>query len=174
MDKGQADAKASCRCGRVSVPVTGRPILHTICYCDSCRTAGLGFAQAPGAPAVVDDDGGTDLLLYRKDRIGRFSGGDLLREHRLTPTSPTRRVVATCCDTPMFLDFTKGHWLSFYTGRLSGETPPLDMRVMTADRPGGAPLPDDVPNLATHSARFMVRLLVAWVAMGFRRPKVVW
>jgi hypothetical protein len=74
----------------------------------------------------------------------------------------------------MFLDFTKGHWLSFYTGRLSGKIPPLDMRVMTADRPGAAALPDDVPNLATHSARFMVRLLAAWVAMGFRRPKVVW
>jgi hypothetical protein len=174
MSEDQVGATASCRCGRVSAPVAGTPILHATCYCDSCRTAGLAFAQAPGAPPVVDDDGGTDLLLYRKDRIGRFTGGDLLREHRLTPTSPTRRVIATCCDTPMFLDFTKGHWLSFYASRLSGKIPPLDMRVMTADRPDGAPLPDDVPNLATHSARFMIRLLAAWVAMGFRRPKVAW
>ena len=174
MDEDETGATASCRCGRVSVPVTGRPILHATCYCESCRTAGLAFAEAPGAPAVVDGDGGTDLLLYRKDRIGRFSGGELLREHRLTPDSPTRRVVARCCNAPMFLDFTKGHWLSFYGGRVSGKIPPLDMRVMTADRPDGPALPDDVPNLAAHSARFMVRLLAAWVAMGFRRPKVLW
>jgi len=36
----------------------GKPILHAICYCTSCRTAGLAFAQAPGAPSVVDGDGG--------------------------------------------------------------------------------------------------------------------
>lgn len=152
--------------------VLGKPILHAICYCESCRTAGLAFAQEPSAPSVVGSDGGTDFLLYRKDRVGRFTGGDLLREHRLRPASPTRRIVATCCNTPMFLEFTKGHWLSFYTGRLSGKIPPLEMRVMTKDRPGNSALPDDVPTYATQSAGFMMKLLAAWAAMGFRRPKI--
>jgi hypothetical protein len=145
-----------------------------MCYCTSCRTAGLAFAQKPGAPSVVDSDGGTDLVLYRKDRVGRFTGGELLHEHRLTPSSPTRRLVATCCNTPMFLEFTKGHWLSIYAGRLSGKLPPLDMRVMTADRVDETPLLDDVPNYPARSGRVLIKLLAAWASMGFRTPKVAW
>ena len=174
MGEAQASEKCACRCGRVEATVAGKPILHAMCYCTSCRTAGLAFAQEPGAPSVVGSDGGTDFVLYRKDRAGRFTGGELLREHRLTPTSPTRRVVATCCNTPMFLEFTKGHWLSVYAGRLSGEIPPLEMRVMTSDRLDKNALPDDVPNYATQSARVVMKLLAAWAAMGFRTPKVAW
>ncbi len=164
---------ASCRCGQVAFAVDGRPIAHTACYCASCRTAGRAFEQAPGATPVVADDGGTDLVLYRKDRVVLVGGADLLTEHRLKPDSPTRRMLATCCNTPMFLDFTKGHWLSLYRGRLPGNVPPLEMRVMTADRPAGVTLPDDVPNHAGHSGKFMWKLVSAWAAMGFRRPKVV-
>jgi len=113
-------------------------------------------------------------VLYRKDRGGRFTGGELLREHRLTPNSPTRRLVATCCNTPMFLEFTKGHWLSLYAGRLSGTLPSLDARIMTVDRLDQTALPDDAPNYPTHGPRLMLKLLTAWAAMGFRRPKVAW
>ena len=35
-----------------------------------------------------------------------------IEARRLKPESPTRRMVAGYCDTPMFLDFTKGHWLT--------------------------------------------------------------
>jgi hypothetical protein len=174
MSAARESVKCSCQCGRVTTTVTGMPILHAMCYCTSCRTAGLAFAQEPGAPSVVDSDGGTDLVLYRKDRVGRFTGGELLHEHRLTPSSSTRRLVATCCNTPMFLEFTKGHWLSIYAGRLSGNIPPLDMRVMTVDRLDKTALSDDAPKYPTQSARFMMKLLAAWAAMGFRRPKVAW
>ena len=44
-------------------------------------------------------------------------GAEYLEEWRLKPNSPTRRVVATCCNSAMFLDFTKGHWLSMYRNR---------------------------------------------------------
>jgi hypothetical protein len=174
MGEERAGGECACRCGRVSATLTGPPILRAVCYCTSCRTAGLAFAQAAGAPAVVGDDGGSDLVLYRKDRVGRFTGGALLREHRLTPTSPTRRMVASCCGSPLFLEFTPGHWLSLYAGGLSGDPPPLDMRVMTADRTDQAALPGDVPAYAGRPARFMVRLLAAWAAMGFRTPKAAW
>ncbi len=60
-------------------------------------------------------------------------------------------MIATCCDTPMLLDFTKGHWLSFYRGCLTGPVRPLDMLVMTKDKPEGVTPPDDAPNYATHS-----------------------
>ncbi len=174
MSEARVSVKCACQCGRVATTITGKPILHAICYCTSCRTAGLAFAQAPNAPSVVGADGGTDLVLYRKDRVGRFTGGELLREHRLTPTSPTRRVVATCCNTPMFLEFTKGHWLSLYAGRLSGTLPLLDMRIMTADRLDNTALPDDAPSYPSRSAGFMVKLLAAWAGMKFRAPKVAW
>ncbi|MGY4397199.1 hypothetical protein ACVWZA_002390 [Sphingomonas sp. UYAg733] len=166
--------KAACRCGHVAFDIAGPPILHTKCYCDSCRTAGQTFAEAAGGNSVVDDDGGTDLVLYRKDRIGFIGGGDQLREHRLKPESPTRRMVAACCGTPMFLEFTKGHWLSVYADRLLAPVAALDMRVMTADRPEGPALPDDVPKHAKYPARFILKLLGAWAKMGFRKPKVAW
>ena len=72
----------------------------------------------------------------------------------------------------MFVDFTKGHWLTVYRGRLPNNIPPATIRVMTAERPEGVILPDDMPNYPGRSGKFMVQLLRAWIAMGFRRPAV--
>ena len=163
---------ASCRCGAVVLEVTGPPIVHTACYCASCQEAGRRIEQLPDAPPVLDADSGTDLVLYRKDRVRCVQGGERLEAHRLKPESPTRRVVATCCNSAMFLDFTKGHWLTLYRARMPGPVSPLEMRVMTADRREGVVLPEDVPNYATHAGKFMWKLLAAWVRMGFRTPKV--
>jgi hypothetical protein len=70
----------------------------------------------------------------------------------------------------MFLDFTKGHWLTMYRNRFPAGAPRVEMRVMTKDRPDGVELSDDLPN--GPSAKFLVRLIAAWIAMGFRRPEV--
>jgi hypothetical protein len=118
------------------------------------------------------DDGGTDYALYRKDRVRCVRGGELFEERRLKPESPTRRMVARCCNTAMFLDFTKGHWLTVYRGRLPDDLAPGSMRLMTAERPAGVILPDDMPNYPRHSVTFMLKLLRAWIAMGFKRPAV--
>ena len=99
---------ASCRCGKVKLQLTGAPILRGICYCTSCQEAGRRHRAAPGADPVVAQDGGTDYVLCRKDRVRCVKGGDLLEERRLKPDSPTRRLFAHCCNTAMFLDFTKG------------------------------------------------------------------
>jgi len=58
------------------------------------------------------------------------------------------------------------------TKDLPESVPPLEMRVMTADRCEGVVLPEDVPNYAAHSGKFMWKLLAAWIPMGFRTPKV--
>ncbi len=71
----------------------------------------------------------------------------------------------------MFLDFTKGHWLSIYRKRLAADVP-LDMRVMTKERRAGVQLADDAPNYSGRSGKFMLKLLAAWIAMGFRRPEM--
>jgi hypothetical protein len=174
MSKSSKSITASCSCGKVQFNLMGAPIMRVACYCTSCRTAGLSFAEAFGSPSVVADDGGTDVVLYRKDRVVLISGGDHLDERRLTPASPTRRMVAACCGTPMVMEFTKGHWLNFYSDRLPEAIPALDMRVMTEDKLAGAALPHDVPVYATRPAGFMWKLVSAWMAMGFRRPKLAW
>jgi hypothetical protein len=163
---------ASCRCGKVELEIADAPILRGICYCASCQEAGRRHVAVPGADDVLAEDGGTDYVLYRKDRVRCVRGGDLLEVLRLKPDSPTRRMVACCCDTAMFLDFTRGHWLTVYRGRLPADIAPATMRMMTAERPEGVMLPDDMANYPGHSGKFMLKLLRAWIAMGFRRPAV--
>ena len=165
---------ASCTCGQVTLEAIGAPILSAVCYCESCRAAARQFEQEPGAPSVLRGDGGVEYCLFRKDRVTISRGGQCLRERRLIAASPTRRVIATCCNSPMFLDFTSGHWLNLYRDRLSDDAPPLEMGVMVKDQPTGAELPDGIPSYPARPAKFMIKLLAAWAAMGFRRPRVAW
>jgi len=74
--------------------------------------------------------------------------------------------------TFLFLDFTKGHWLTMYRNRFPAGAPPLEMRIMTQDRRDGVELADDLPNYDRHSGKFMLRLIAAWIAMGVRRPEI--
>ena len=162
----------SCRCGEVELLIAGTPILRGICYCSSCQEAGRPDQAKHGVDCILAEDGGTDYVLYRKDRVRCAKGNGLLEERRLKPSSPTRRMYAQCCDTAMFLDFTKGHWLAIYRGRIPSDMPPATMRMMTAERPEGVILPDDIPNYPAHSVKFILKLLGVWMAMGFRRPAV--
>ena len=161
---------ASCRCGNVVFIVSGRAIVSVDCYCTSCQEAAHHFEQLPRAAPVLNADGGTAFLLYRKDRIHCERGEEHLVEHRLKPDAPSRRVLATCCNAPMFLEMKGGHWLSMYRARFGEQAPAVEMRTMTRDRPAGVELSPGVPSYATHSGKFMWRLLSAWVAMGFRAP----
>jgi hypothetical protein len=170
--KRRDQLSARCRCGKAELVTIGRPILAGTCYCTSCQEAGRRLEQLASAPSVLNRDGGTDYVLYRKDRVECTTGQQYFEEHRLKPDSPTRRVVATCCNSAMFLDFTRGHWLTLYRNRFPAEAPPLEMRVMTRERRNGVELADDLPNHSGHSGKFMLRLVSAWMAMGFRRPKI--
>jgi hypothetical protein len=135
--------------------------------------AGAVLQALPGAQPVLSKHGATRFELYRKDRVQCQNGREHLHEYRLTEFSKTRRVVATCCNTSVFLEFSNGHWLSLYGG-LWPETslPALEMRTMTRDRPQGVELPNDVPNAKTHTLSFMAKLLMAWAAMRFRTPQI--
>lgn len=163
---------SACQCGQVAFVAIGKPIVAATCHCASCQEAASRFAQLPAAPAILNPEGGTDFLLCRKDRVRCERGAALLHEHRLKPDSPTRRVLSTCCDSPMFLEMKGGHWLSMYRNRFSESAPPIEMRVMTRDRRPGVELGNDLPNFASHSGKFMWKLLTAWIAMGFRAPKI--
>ena len=163
----QHSVTVSCQCGKVTLSAAGPPILTAACYCTSCQQAGHQLEQLPSAPPIRDADGGTPVVLYRKDRIQCLAGLEYLKEHRLKPDSPSRRVFATCCNSGMFGDFTRGHWLSIYRKRLSAGAPPLEMRIMTKERRTDAVLANDVPNHEGYPGKFMLKLIAARIAMGF-------
>jgi hypothetical protein len=163
----------SCTCGKVALEVTGEPIIVAECCCTSCREAGGKVAALPGAPEFRTPYGTTPYVLERKDRVRFVKGTEQLREFRLTPTSPTRRVVAACCNTPIFVEFKGGHWLSMYASLWPEEVRPrVELRTMAGDLPDPSVLPADVPNLKSQSGGFFAKLLWAWVAMGFRTPRI--
>jgi hypothetical protein len=61
-----------------------------------------------------------------------------------------------------------------YRNRFGASAAPLEMRVMTKERRAGVELADDMPNYGGHSGKFMLKLIGAWIAMGFRRPDIHW
>lgn len=163
----------SCVCERVQLEVNGAPIVNVECCCNSCRVAGDRLQALPTAGPMLEPNGTTRYVLYRKDRVRFVEGAALLKEFRLTPESKTRRIVSTCCNTPICLEFQGGHWLSLYACVWpEGTLPALDMRTMTMDLPASTSLPDDVPNARRQSLSFFLKLLRAWIAMGLRIPKI--
>ena len=140
-----------CRCGATALSMTGGPICVASCHCESCKTAAQQFEEL-GACPVVGTDGGVDYMLFQKDRVTLLRGRDNLMDHRLTADAPTRRVIATCCHSPMFLDFAPAYWLSVYRSGVAEQTA--------------------APSVRTFTARFFLKLLGKWAAMGFRRPRL--
>ena len=162
-----------CACGQTRLEVRGEPILVSECLCDSCRAAAARLAKLPGAKPILTAYQATPCAEYRKDRVHMLSGTEHLREFRLSADAGSRRVVATCCNTPVFLEMKGAHWLNLYT-HLWPETarPKPELRTMTRDLPDVSALPADIPNLKTHTVSFYMKLLGAWIAMGFRNPTI--
>jgi len=160
---------ARCACGGVEIEAVGDPIVSAVCYCESCQEGSRRIASLPGGHPVCGPDGGTELVLYRKDRVACSKGSGLLRGLKIGNESPTSRVVATCCDSPLYLDFEKGHWLSVYRAALRGTVPPPEMRMQTKSRPAGSELPTDVPSYPGYPLKFVAKLLAARIAMLLRR-----
>lgn len=156
----------ACSCGAVTLELDGPPILASECHCASCRTA----ADRLNA-SIREENGGTRFVLQRKDRATVLSGEEHLASFRLEPNASTQRIVATCCKSPMWMEFKGGHWLSIYAACWpKGAAPETELRTMTKD--AKTALPDDLPNAKTQSAGFMWKLFQAWVGMGFRNPSV--
>ncbi len=165
-------AHIGCACGQTSLEVEGPPIASVECCCTSCREAAGRLQTLEGAPRTLTDYGTTPFVMYRKDRVRFLSGINNLAGFRLSPEASSTRVIATCCNTPVYLVFKGGHWLSLYGGLWpAGTMPAPTMRTMASDLPEGATLPDDIPNAKSQSLGFFAKLFGAWVAMGFRNPK---
>jgi hypothetical protein len=163
----------SCTCGHVRLWVHGNPIMTTECHCTSCREAGARLESLDNVPRFRETNGGTTFVMYRKDRVEVVDGAERLDAFRLKPDAPSRRIVATCCNTPVFLEFKGGHWLSIYSSVWPVDgMPRAELRTMTKDLPDANVLDDTIKNSRTQSGVFFAKLLGAWIAMGFRSPRI--
>ena len=161
---------ASCACGRVEVTAFGKPIVSGVCYCADCQKGGAQIEALPNAGAVRDADGGTACILYRKDRIACSKGAELLKPYKIKASSVTNRVVATCCNSAMFMNFDRGpHWVTAYRARFRGPLPPLQVRICTKSKPDGVVLPNDVPSHPGYPPGMIFKLLASRLAMLFGR-----
>ena len=89
----------------VQCRAVGKPILSAVCYCDNCQEGARQIEALPNATGFRDADGGTPYLTYRDDRFSCTTGEDLLVDYRIREHAPTRRVVASCCNSAMFLKY---------------------------------------------------------------------
>jgi hypothetical protein len=161
---------ASCACGCVELAAAGPPIVSNVCYCGDCQLGSRQIEALPGAGPVRDPDGGTAYILYRRDRIGCSKGASLLKNYKISDNSVTNRVVATCCNSAMFMNFDKGpYWVSAYRARFQGDLPALQMRVCTKYKSPDVVLADGVPSYPGYPLRFVAKLLASGMAMLLRR-----
>ncbi|MFT3810656.1 MAG: hypothetical protein QM698_12120 [Micropepsaceae bacterium] len=157
---------ARCVCGATELALEGAPILTAVCYCDACQLAAKAIETLERAPKITDAAGGTPLALYRRDRMRIVKGEETLQDFRLSARTPTRRRIATCCDAMMYLDFSKGHWVSVHRDRLApGDRPQIEMRVQTRYVAEGVMLPEGGKVYRKWPLRFLGRLLKAQIAM---------
>lgn len=162
--------KASCACGSVELEASGTPIMSAVCYCDDCQEGARLIEALPGADPVQGRDGGTAYVLYRNDRVRWTKGSGHLKSYKIKETSATNRIVATCCNSAMLLNFDDSkHWVDVYRTRLSGDVPPVQMRVFTKFKPDKDDLAGDVPSYTTFSLKFVIKLMAARIAMMLGR-----
>jgi hypothetical protein len=108
-------------------------------------------------------------MSYRDDRFSCVSGADLLVGYKIKDSAPTQRLVASCCNSGMFLKFGRGHWVSMYRARFEGEPPPIEMRTQTKYRLVDTEIPHDAPSYRTYPMKLVVKLLASRLSMLFGR-----
>lgn len=81
-----------------------------------------------------------------------------------TQTDPLL-MVASCCNSGMFLKFEPGVWVSSYRLRYSGNLPPIEMRNQTRDRRAASDIPSDAPSFSRFPMRLYGRIIRARIEM---------
>lgn len=162
----KSDSTAQCSCGSVVLEAIGVPIMCVACYCDDCQEGSRRIEALPNARPVRDPDGGTAYVLYRKDRVKCSRGAELLKGFKISEKSATNRVVATCCNSAVYMNFEDSkHWVPVYRARFGGDVPPLQMRVQTKHVPKNSDGPNDVPGYPAWPLKFIAKLVAARIAM---------
>jgi hypothetical protein len=162
---------AHCRCGAVEIGAWGDPIVVTACHCDDCRAAAQQIAASANLALAASDDGGSEFMVFRRDRIACTRGAENLQAMKLTAASKTRRMVAGCCKTPMYVAFDdKRPWVSAFRASFGAHAPPVEMRICTRFRRSDGRANDGLPSHPGYPAAMIVRILAAWPLVLFSRP----
>jgi hypothetical protein len=157
---------ARCSCGSVELETIGAPIVCAACYCDDCQEGARQIEALPHASPVKGSDGGTEYVVFRKDRVRCSKGAELLKRYKIRENSATNRVVATCCNSAMFANFDDGkHWVDVYRARFQKDVPPVQMRICAAFKPSNAELPTDVPAYPGYPFKFVAKQIASRIAM---------
>jgi len=160
-------AQLKCHCGKVKMEVEGVSIINAECHCNSCREA-ANIIQSD----YTEINGGTQYVLYRKDKVRCIAGLEDIELFKLRPESKTRRAFAKCCNTPLFLEFQSGHWLSIFACLWpQSSRPHMDERTMVSDLDDTSKLGNQLKNSQRQSLKFMYRLLKSWAQMGFKSSR---
>ena len=107
-------------------------------------------------------------MLFRRDRIACTRGADRLRAMRLTDASKTRRMIAGCCATPMYLAFDdRRPWVSAFRASFGAAAPPVEMRICTRFRRSAAAVEDGLRSHPGYPLGMFVRILAVWPMMLF-------
>jgi hypothetical protein len=87
-----------CRCGQFQAQLAHpRRGMRAICYCRDCRA----YAHFLGPPAgLLDDHGGTEVVIVRPRSVAFVAGRDQLACMSLSPRG-IYRWYARCCHTPL-------------------------------------------------------------------------
>lgn len=158
----------TCSCGNLELEATGAAITSVVCYCDDCQEGARQIEALPNAYPVQDPDGGTGYVVYRKDRVKCTKGAELLKYHKIRANSATKRGIASCCNSAMFVSFDDSkHWVDLYRSRFK-DSPPIQMRICTRFKPLVGNVGDDVPSYPGYPLTFVARLIITKVAMLLR------
>jgi hypothetical protein len=86
-------------------------------------------------------------MVFRRDRIACIRGAENLQAMRLRNATKTRRMLAGCCTTPMYVGFDdKRPWVSAFRTSFGPDAPPVQMRICTRFRRPEHKAKDDLPD----------------------------
>jgi hypothetical protein len=93
-------------------------------------------------------------------------GASLLRHYKIRANSATNRVIATRCNSALFLNFDDSkHWLDVYRSRCQGSIPAVQMRIRTHFGREGRTVQTDIPGYSRYPISLLMKLIVAKAAM---------
>ena len=116
MIRAISNPNVTCQCGKVKLAIDSPSALRLVCYSKDYRGYYQWLQQQAkqhdknnnhnnhnhSYNAPLDPWGGVDLVQVYPCEIKVEQGKDLCQTVLIRPHSPTRRVYATCCDTPLF------------------------------------------------------------------------
>ena len=169
--KANPNHVARCRCGAVEIGAWSNPLVVAACYCDDCQAASERLAAAGNSAPLAGVDGGTEFMVFRRDRIACTRGVENLQLMRLTAATKTRRMVSGCCATPMYVGFDdKRPWVSAFRASFGPDAPPVEMRICTRFRRPEHKAEDGLSEHPGYPAAMILRILAVWPRTLFSRP----